>query len=479
MEKARVVTPLTRKLYERYYRRFEDLLVKKNGAKTMVQALKLLQGIEDPKLILGVPLRHITDQIFMGDKHGVNREAYKEYLREKGLNWAKFDVRRLISEHQYELALVRAMEWFAKDSDKGGNVQNLLKEYQFPHLLEQASKRGDTIMLEQLLDILEKNTALGDSNRANVLIGAVCQGDFGTTDKILETLKLDMLTDNALFQVGMLYLENQDMEKVHELLTVMRDGQYKFRLVMEMIGTFEVNEAFKLLDHMVKSSPAFDNLDFRHLPMVFHQIKETNDFEFLDSSLKLYGELENPKVKTLLLESLLVSIGNLYTGFNSDVFVINYMLANKIPISGRLRDIVCHNVSHINLRLTTLNVLDVLDARSLTEENWCHMFKPLLHGTEPDPIYLYMIRHVEARGEICKGVQDRLEWFVDHTNDRNIRLFLQDSSLEAFKERINVHFIERNLENEAERMRNQYPLLPGFHPYNYEIDMRVRGKLQA
>lgn len=484
MNKVKYTRELSKDIYKRYYNRFESLLEKKGDQKSISTAFKLLEAIEYPKLILDAPMRRLTDQIFTEDKYGIYRENYKLYLQTNKLNWTKFEVKRLISDDQYELALMLALDGFSKDCDNGcssENVQLLLRQYHLIHLVQMASERGDSIMLDQLINILQKHNVLSHSNYVNLLSNAIIRGDFNTVELILNDFKLLNFSDNSLYQIGLMYIANEKSDKVFELMMIMKDSEWKFKLSLDLIGSLEIHDGFKLLDHMVNSSPMYGDLKFNDLPIQFHQIKETNEFENLDDLLSMYNELKSEKVKDMLLQCLFVSIGNFYTGFNSDVFMINFLLKNKIPINGRLQDILCHNISHVNLKLTTISMLDnIFKLDQLTEKNWVHLLAPLFNGNEPDLIYVFLIKLIETKGDIIQSVRDKLYGFVKMTNDRNIKYLMDEgSNLDKFKEMINLNFIMRNMENEGERMRHQYELIPGYHPYNYEIDIRVKSKLQV
>lgn len=479
MNNGKYIRRLSKDAYQRYYKRFETLLTEKRNKKTISSALKLLDAIETPKDVLDPPMRRLTDQIFMEDKSGIFREMYKSYLKSNGLNWTKFEVKRLISDDQYELALMTALDGFTKDSEESTDSQLLLRQYHLIKLVQMASERGDTIMLDQLITILQSHKVLSDVNYSNLLCNAISKGDFNTVDLVLKEFNVSNFSDTSLYEIGLMYIANDNMEKAHELMMIMKDTELKFKLSLQLIESMGLYDGFKLLDYMAKNSPIYEQLHFNDVPTDFYQIKETNDFESLTEFIALYNELESERIKLLLLECIFTSLGNLYSGFNSEVFMINFLLKNKIPIDDRLRDIICHNISHINLKLTTFSVIEVFELDKLTDQNLVHLLTPLFNGTEPDLIYVFLIKLIEAKGDIPNLVKIKLNEFIVHTNDRNITYLLEkDSSLNKFKEMINLNFVMRNIENESERTRLQYSVIPGYHVYNFEIDMRVRSKLQ-
>lgn len=455
------------------FKRIHDLASVSNSTETAVKTLSILAQLDKSSIDKDVTV--ITNPVFLSNTIGVDLvDQYRSFLRDNGLDMEKFEIKRLINDNQYELAVMKSIACFEKEVNQTSNKESLARDCYLFKLLKMATDRVDSTILNHLLTLLESHQLINHTIYQRILISSINNEDFETVDLILDKCDLTVLTENMVYQIGQLYVLNEKKDQIFELLRYITDPKLKMKLVMDYIGKLPIEEGFPIIDELTELSPdIFSQICFNDLPMEYQTLKGLKHFNLIEEKLMIYDQLKNPQLKQVLIECILESIGKTISTFNPNIFILKFIFKNDIAISESLSDIICHNVSKTNLKLTSWYLQDYLNLPQLKDSNWLHLFKPLMNGQEPDLIYLFLIKIHQVKGQIPSFLRPLLNKFIKHTKDKNILYILSPkASIEKFKSMINEEYISSRLEDQQERERSQYDIIPGFGKYVYKVDSK-------
>lgn len=452
---------------------------KSNRNEKSNDALKILNEIEDPQVV-NFAITTIASQIFLRDKDPINNELYKDLLKKLKLNPSYFEIPRLLDNDQYEQAVLLAIEEFDKLSnfeflDKDRTASNL----NFFKILKEASKRNDTIIINQILDRLDPKS-MNDSNYSHLLAYALIKQNENILLRIYENIIENNieLTDNTWESYSRVFIKNKDTKKILEIISIVNSIDVKNKICLNWISTFEFRECMLLLNTLIEDN-TLKKMDFKTLPTPLISIPDLDVYTNITEKIDIIDELSMDYNKQILIYSLLSSIDNLNIHLGSTIFLINGLKRYLNLINEFHKDIIFHQISKYSYKLTSLKFLKLFKKLnlSISIENYLSLIKCHCNGEEIDTLFYLLIEIIKDYNEIPSEIVDFLIRIDEKINDYRLKFFINDkisiSSLEDIKDKINFDFIENNLESEQQRNKKDNEIIHGFIPYNYENDIKL------
>ncbi|GAV28190.1 hypothetical protein PMKS-001660 [Pichia membranifaciens] len=453
------------------------LLNSRSGIKQFTSALRILNKIKDRKL-LNREITTIANLIFLRDFTEVYSEQYKDFLSKMNMCVGYYEIPRLLQNDQYEQAALMALQEFeelAKNEylEKGKLAYSL----NFFNILKEASKRNDTIVILQLLEVLSKYNLCTEPNYSHILAGALASKNTTILVKLFENIRSMQLTDTTWECYADAMLLANEKEKVLMVIPKIQSVAVKNAVCLKLISSYGFEECLLMLEGLSNDN-TIKLPKFEELPTSLRSIQELNDYANIEEKLLTLQKVEVEDIKKIAIFSILSSIDNVDCHPGSTVFFLNGLGMNRSLLTKEHKDIVFHQISKFPCKLLGLKFLTYFKSLGLqiTAENYLHLMRCQCFGREIDTLFYILVKVLEDFKALPLGIKTFLTQINELVDDSRLREILQNGSsmsIADIKTYLNYDFLERNLEVERERGKDDHEIIDGFTNYNYEADIKL------
>ncbi|ODQ46528.1 hypothetical protein PICMEDRAFT_72588 [Pichia membranifaciens NRRL Y-2026] len=453
------------------------LLNSRSGTKQFTAALRILNSIKDRKM-LNREITTIANVIFLKDGTEIYSEQYKDFLRRMKMCVGYYEIPRLLQNDQYEQASLMALQEFEELSknkylDKGKLAYSL----SFFTILKEAIKRNDTVIILHLLDVLSKYNLCTEPNYSHILAGALASKNSAILVKVFENILSMELTDTTWECYADAMLLADEKEKVLMVIPKIQSTAVKNAVCLKLISSYGFEQCMLILEGLVsdKTLALPKNED---LPTALLSIQELDVYANIDEKLLTLQKLELEDVKKIAIFSILSSIDNVDCHPGSTVFFLNGLGMDRSVLTQTHKDIVFHQISKFPCKLLGLKFLSYFKnlGLQLSAENYLHLMRCQCFGKEFDTLFYVLVRVLEDFETIPLGIKSFLTQMNEQVHDRRLQELLQNDSFMSvadIKTQLNYDFLEKNIEVERERRKEEHEIIDGFTNYDYEADMKL------
>lgn len=453
------------------------LLNSKSGIRQFKSALQILDKVRDRKM-LDREITTISNLIFLKDYSGVYSEKYKDFLAGMKMCVGYYEIPRLLQNDQYEQAALLALQEFeALSKNEHLEKGKLAYSLNFFNILKEASKRNDTVIIIQLIDILSKYNLILEPNYSHILANAIAFQNNTILMRLFENIQRMKLADGTLERYADALILSNEKEKALRVLSNIESATVKNSICLKLIASYGFEECMILMDGLI-SDDIIKIPKFEELPSTLLSIPEMHDYTNLEEKLQVLQKLTSIDVKKIALYSLFASIDNLGGYMGSTVFMINGLRMNRQLLCEQHKDIVFHQVSKFPFKLLGLKFLVFFKELGLqiSPKNYLHLLKCQCFGSEFDTLFYVLIQLLEDYKEIPTEIKEFLMELNKQVDDNRLVQFLNINVTEPLaniKSDLNYEFLEKNLESEREREKNVHDIIDGFSGYDYVADIKL------
>lgn len=454
------------------------------------KALELLNETSHKKL-LNFEITSLSNQIFLREGNWKECEEYKTFLKNSGLRYSYFEIPRLLENDQYEQAVLLAMKEF-NTLIHNNTTSAPLVPYKTANtlsmftLLKEACARDDTIIITELIDIFEKYDMLTDANYAHLLSAAFANKNELVLARLFDYFQTVELTDNTWKLYADVFINQQNDEKVLEIITKITSNKVKNEVCLNLLASHDFNECMILMDELVADGTLIPPT-FNELPSNLISIPDLDQFTIIEEKLSVLDEIKTDSVKGIVISSLLASIDNTDKFISSTIFLLNGLGFKRNLLNDKHKDIIFHQLSKYSLKLTSLKFVEYFKKMGLlmTVDNYLRILKCQLSGTEIDTFFYLLVKIMEQFNVLPQEIAKLVKLTKITTKDNRCWLFTPSKNktenteylnITAIKEELNYEFLKKNLEFERERTKPQIKLKNRL-AYDYALDIKHHDSL--
>lgn len=449
----------------------------------MKKTLDILNSI-NPGEYIGRNTTSLSNLIFMKDRNGDYSEQYKDFLKNHDLTIGYYEIPRLLHYGQYEQASLLALAEY-KTLSQNPDLQDdkLMHSLYFHAILEEASKRNDTIMLIEYIKLLQKTNSIAAANYGNIIVNAILNENVTLLEFILPKVMTKIsLTDNLIEKLFDLILKNERNDLALQLLSIVQSEDIKNRLCLKLLSGLEFNNCMNYMENLIESNilvlPSNDKL-----PASFISIPNLNDFTVIDEHLDVLKSLKLKETKQMYLFSLLSSINNQNNHLGCTIRLLNGITEETHLLTEEHQKIIFQQISKYSYKLTGIKLMYYFKALGLpiSKDNYFKLVKCQFGGSENETVYPILVETIKEHNKLSSEIVDYLKFMSKKINDTKLTYFfnanIDNHKIEDIKVKIDYSFINDNLELERERQKVIYKPMKNFLGYDYHDDIALSDAL--
>lgn len=449
----------------------------------MKKTLDILNSI-NPGEYIGRNTTSLSNLIFMKDRNGDYSEQYKDFLKNHDLTIGYYEIPRLLHYGQYEQASLLALaEYKTLSQNPDLEDDKLMHSLYFHAILEEASKRNDTIMLIEYIKLLQKTNSIAAANYGNIIVNAILNENVTLLEFILPKVMTKIsLTDNLIEKLFELILKNEKNDLALQLLSIVQSEDIKNRLCLKLLSGLEFNNCMSYMENLIESNilvlPSNDKL-----PASFISIPNLNDFTVIDEHLDVLKSLKLKETKQMYLYSLLSSINNQNNHLGCTIRLLNGIREETHLLTEEHQKIIFQQISKYSYKLTGIKLMHYFKALGLpiSKDNYFKLVKCQFGGSENETVYPILVETIKEHNKLSSEIVDYLKFMSKKINDTKLTYFfnanIDNHKIEDIKVKIDYSFINDNLELERERQKVIYKPMKNFLGYDYHDDIALSDAL--
>lgn len=449
----------------------------------MKKTLNILNSI-NPGEYIGRNTTSLSNLIFMKDRNGDYSEQYKDFLKNHDLTIGYYEIPRLLHYGQYEQASLLALaEYKTLSQNPDLEDDKLMHSLYFHAILEEASKRNDTIMLIEYIKLLQKTNSIAAANYGNIIVNAILNENVTLLEFILPKVMTKIsLTDNIIEKLFDLILKNEKNDLALQLLSIVQSEDIKNRLCLKLLSGLEFNNCMNYMENLIESNilvlPSNDKL-----PASFISIPNLNDFTVIDEHLDVLKSLKLKETKQMYLYSLLSSINNQNNHLGCTIRLLNGIREETHLLTEEHQKIIFQQISKYSYKLTGIKLMHYFKALGLpiSKNNYFKLVKCQFGGSENETVYPILVETIKEHNKLSSEIVDYLKFMSKKINDTKLTYFfnanIDNHKIEDIKVKIDYSFINDNLELERERQKVIYKPMKNFLGYDYHDDIALSDAL--
>ena len=449
----------------------------------MKKTLNILNSI-NPGEYIGRNTTSLSNLIFMKDRNGDYSEQYKDFLKNHDLTIGYYEIPRLLHYGQYEQASLLALaEYKTLSQNPDLEDDKLMHSLYFHAILEEASKRNDTIMLIEYIKLLQKTNSIAAANYGNIIVNAILNENVTLLEFILPKVMTKIsLTDNLIEKLFELILKNEKNDLALQLLSIVQSEDIKNRLCLKLLSGLEFNNCMSYMENLIESNilvlPSNDKL-----PASFISIPNLNDFTVIDEHLDVLKSLQLKETKQMYLYSLLSSINNQNNHLGCTIRLLNGIREETHLLTEEHQKIIFQQISKYSYKLTGIKLMHYFKALGLpiSMDNYFKLVKCQFGGSENETLYPILVETIKEHNKLSSEIVDYLKFMSKKINDTKLTYFfnanIDNHKIEDIKVKIDYSFINDNLELERERQKVIYKPMKNFLGYDYHDDIALSDAL--
>lgn len=449
----------------------------------MKKTLNILNSI-NPGEYIGRNTTSFSNLIFMKDRNGDYSEQYKDFLKNHDLTIGYYEIPRLLHYGQYEQASLLALaEYKTLSQNPDLEDDKLMHSLYFHAILEEASKRNDTIMLIEYIKLLQKTNSIAAANYGNIIVNAILNENVTLLEFILPKVMTKIsLTDNLIEKLFDLILKNEKNDLALQLLSIVQSEDIKNRLCLKLLSGLEFNNCMSYMENLIESNilvlPSNDKL-----PASFISIPNLNDFTVIDEHLDVLKSLKLKETKQMYLYSLLSSINNQNNHLGCTIRLLNGIREETHLLTEEHQKIIFQQISKYSYKLTGIKLMHYFKALGLpiSKDNYFKLVKCQFGGSENETVYPILVETIKEHNKLSSEIVDYLKFMSKKINDTKLTYFfnanIDNHKIEDIKVKIDYSFINDNLELERERQKVIYKPMKNFLGYDYHDDIALSDAL--
>lgn len=449
----------------------------------MKKTLNILNSI-NPGEYIGRNTTSLSNLIFMKDRNGDYSEQYKDFLKNHDLTIGYYEIPRLLHYGQYEQASLLALaEYKTLSQNPDLEDDKLMHSLYFHAILEEASKRNDTIMLIEYIKLLQKTNSIAAANYGNIIVNAILNENVTLLEFILPKVMTKIsLTDNLIEKLFDLILKNEKNDLALQLLSIVQSEDIKNRLCLKLLSGLEFNNCMSYMENLIESNilvlPSNDKL-----PASFISIPNLNDFTVIDEHLDVLKSLKLKETKQMYLYSLLSSINNQNNHLGCTIRLLNGIREETHLLTEEHQKIIFQQISKYSYKLTGIKLMHYFKALGLpiSKDNYFKLVKFQFGGSENETVYPILVETIKEHNKLSSEIVDYLKFMSKKINDTKLTYFfnanIDNHKIEDIKVKIDYSFINDNLELERERQKVIYKPMKNFLGYDYHDDIALSDAL--
>lgn len=449
----------------------------------MKKTLNILNSI-NPGEYIGRNTTSLSNLIFMKDRNGDYSERYKDFLKNHDLTIGYYEIPRLLHYGQYEQASLLALaEYKTLSQNPDLEDDKLMHSLYFHAILEEASKRNDTIMLIEYIKLLQKTNSIAAANYGNIIVNAILNENVTLLEFILPKVMTKIsLTDNIIEKLFDLILKNEKNDLALQLLSIVQSEDIKNRLCLKLLSGLEFNNCMSYMENLIESNilvlPSNDKL-----PASFISIPNLNDFTVIDEHLDVLKSLKLKETKQMYLYSLLSSINNQNNHLGCTIRLLNGIREETHLLTEEHQKIIFQQISKYSYKLTGIKLMHYFKALGLpiSKNNYFKLVKCQFGGSENETVYPILVETIKEHNKLSSEIVDYLKFMSKKINDTKLTYFfnanIDNHKIEDIKVKIDYSFINDNLELERERQKVIYKPMKNFLGYDYHDDIALSDAL--
>ena len=449
----------------------------------MKKTLNILNSI-NPGEYIGRNTTSLSNLIFMKDRNGDYSEQYKDFLKNHDLTIGYYEIPRLLHYGQYEQASLLALaEYKTLSQNPDLEDDKLMHSLYFHAILEEASKRNDTIMLIEYIKLLQKTNSIAAANYGNIIVNAILNENVTLLEFILPKVMTKIsLTDNLIEKLFELILKNEKNDLALQLLSIVQSEDIKNRLCLKLLSGLEFNNCMSYMENLIESNilvlPSNDKL-----PASFISIPNLNDFTVIDEHLDVLKSLKLKETKQMYLYSLLSSINNQNNHLGCTIRLLNGIREETHLLTEEHQKIIFQQISKYSYKLTGIKLMHYFKALGLpiSKDNYFKLVKCQFGGSENETLYPILVETIKEHNKLSSEIVDYLKFMSKKINDTKLTYFfnanIDNHKIEDIKVKIDYSFINDNLELERERQKVIYKPMKNFLGYDYHDDIALSDAL--
>lgn len=449
----------------------------------MKKTLNILNSI-NPGEYIGRNTTSLSNLIFMKDRNGDYSEQYKDFLKNHDLTIGYYEIPRLLHYGQYEQASLLALaEYKTLSQNPDLEDDKLMHSLYFHAILEEASKRNDTIMLIEYIKLLQKTNSIAAANYGNIIVNAILNENVTLLEFILPKVMTKIsLTDNLIEKLFELILKNEKNDLALQLLSIVQSEDIKNRLCLKLLSGLEFNNCMSYMENLIESNilvlPSNDKL-----PASFISIPNLNDFTVIDEHLDVLKSLQLKETKQMYLYSLLSSINNQNNHLGCTIRLLNGIREETHLLTEEHQKIIFQQISKYSYKLTGIKLMHYFKALGLpiSKDNYFKLVKCQFGGSENETLYPILVETIKEHNKLSSEIVDYLKFMSKKINDTKLTYFfnanIDNHKIEDIKVKIDYSFINDNLELERERQKVIYKPMKNFLGYDYHDDIALSDAL--
>ncbi|GMM45969.1 hypothetical protein DAPK24_025440 [Pichia kluyveri] len=449
----------------------------------MKKTLNILNSI-NPGEYIGRNTTSLSNLIFMKDRNGDYSEQYKDFLKNHDLTIGYYEIPRLLHYGQYEQASLLALaEYKTLSQNPDLEDDKLMHSLYFHAILEEASKRNDTIMLIEYIKLLQKTNSIAAANYGNIIVNAILNENVTLLEFILPKVMTKIsVTDNLIEKLFDLILKNEKNDLALQLLSIVQSEDIKNRLCLKLLSGLEFNNCMSYMENLIESNilvlPSNDKL-----PASFISIPNLNDFTVIDEHLDVLKSLKLKETKQMYLYSLLSSINNQNNHLGCTIRLLNGIREETHLLTEEHQKIIFQQISKYSYKLTGIKLMHYFKALGLpiSKDNYFKLVKFQFGGSENETVYPILVETIKEHNKLSSEIVDYLKFMSKKINDTKLTYFfnanIDNHKIEDIKVKIDYSFINDNLELERERQKVIYKPMKNFLGYDYHDDIALSDAL--
>lgn len=454
-------------------RKLKYFLDKFHGDRS-VPALKELERVTE-RCDIDLGITTLANLIFIRSENDESSEKYKDFLKKWALQTSYYEVSRLLHKHQYEQAVILAIDEFDKISKHEHiDKEKLATQLKLMNLLIEACERNDTYIVIDLMKRLTNLNLLTDQNLASVVLHAINHQNSEVLDHCLEFIKSNDFTDTTLGMLCESLLHNSKADQVLKIIPLIKLQRLRNILCLKYVASFEITESFTILNRLTEDASL--KITIKELPAEFLSISGLRDYEIISELCENNLPQMQKEMQMILLFSLLSSINNKDIPLDSSIFVLNCFDKYRDAITSYHKDIIFQQLTKYPLKITSIKLYRYFKKLgiTITIEDYNKLLKIHMSGTEIDSAVYILLEFLNAYGELPEATIAYLKGMRELVHDSRIDAIIDHrGSIDQLKDILNYDYISNNLENERDRSRIVFKQPDTFKEYSYPKDMSM------
>jgi hypothetical protein len=450
-------------------------LLNSGNSKKCLLTMNILNEIKDKRYV-NLETTTLANLIFLRENKPEYDEQYKDFLNKMNLCTSYFEIPRLLRNDQYEQAVLLGISEFDKLSkNEYVSIDRLVGQLRLYNILEEASKRNDTQIILDLMDLLKRYNLLHNRNMSSILVRAFEKSNDEILNACFDFVLEGKFTDNFLKGYINSMIRQNEIDKALKILTKIESIDLKRGGCIEILSTLEFNECMDSIEYLI-GNKILSEISYDDLSSAFISIPNLDDYENISNKMEKLKETSSMEIKNLVIYSLLSSIDNTNKSLASTIFFLNGLDREKSLLNETHKDIIFHQLSKYPSKLTSIKLYEYFKSlgMKITEKNYYYLIKSQCHGTEIDTLFYVLIQMLNDHGKLTIEIIKFLEKVKNATNNNYLKFFLMSEiDIETIKEAINYEFIKKNLEYQRERTKLIFPVMEGFTKYDYKQDIKL------